>query len=129
MVQLRFLTGKHSGSFQRIAQFPCSIGRNASADVRLEDPGVWDRHLEIDLDSARCFVLRTRMEASACVNGQPTDQTALKNGDLIEIGASKIQFWLDPTRPKDFRVREFLTWTTLLILSACQVALIYWLPW
>ncbi|MBM3836366.1 MAG: FHA domain-containing protein [Verrucomicrobia bacterium] len=129
MIQFRFLTGSHSGTFHRIAQFPCSIGRNASADIRLEDSGVWDRHLEIDLSSDRSFVLHARPEASAFVNGQRTEQSILKNGDLIEIGAAKIQFWLDPTRQKDFRLREFFTWMALAILSVGQVALIYWLPW
>jgi pSer/pThr/pTyr-binding forkhead associated (FHA) protein len=129
MVQLRFLTGKHSGAFQRLAEFPFSIGRNASADVRLEDFGVWDHHLKIDLDAVRGFLLTTRAETSASVNGQPTEEAILKNGDLIEIGAAKIQFWLEPTRQKNFRFREVLTWAALLIWSVSQVALIYWLPW
>lgn len=127
MVQLSFLEGSLSGSNQVVRRFPCSIGRDVSSHVRVEDSGVWDQHLKIDLALDRGFVLKVRKEAHACVNGRPTEETVLKNGDLIEIGGSKIQFWLNATRQKGFRVRELLTWTALLILTFAQVVLIYWL--
>lgn len=127
MVQLKFLAGALAGSTHLIQQFPCSLGRNVSSDVRVEDQGVWDKHLEIDLDSSRGFILKSRVEARTSVNGQPAAESLLRNGDVIELGGAKIQFWLNPTRQKEFRFREFLTWIALITLSFAQVALVYWL--
>jgi len=128
MVQLDFLSGRERGSARFVRRFPCLIGRNASSDLRAEDPGVWDRHLEIDLDLLRGFVLKALPEALVCVNGQPTGQIVLKNGDLVEIGSLKIRFWLERPRQRSLAVREFLTWLALSGLSLGQLALIYWLP-
>ena len=128
MVQLRFLTGKHPGSVQVVGRFPCRVGRSSASNVRVEEPGVWDQHFEIDLDSSRGFTLQAKTDAFVDVNGQRTEQANLRNGDLIEIGAVKIQFWLNPTRQRSCRLRELLTWAALAILSVSQVALVYWLP-
>ncbi len=89
---------------------------------------MWDQHFELDLDSSNGFTLQARPDAFVDVNGERTDHAILRNGDLIEVGALKIQFWLNPTRQKSFRVREALTWTALVILSVSQIALVYWLP-
>ncbi|MBI4662484.1 MAG: FHA domain-containing protein [Verrucomicrobia bacterium] len=128
MIQLRFLTGKLAGSVQSVERFPCAIGRNASSDLRVEDAGVWDRHLELDLDLLHGFTLRTSPDAFVCVNGQRIEQAVLKNGDLLEFGGVKIQFWLNQTRQRSLRTREFVTWAMFVLLSLGQVALIYWLP-
>ena len=128
MVQLWFLNGKRSGSIQILRNYPCSIGRNPNSDVPVEEPGVWDQHCEIDLEMGRGFTLKTESKAITSVNGEPVQQALLKNGDRIDIGASKIQFWLNPSLPKSFRIRELLTWIALVFFSLSQVALFYWLP-
>ena len=51
-----------------------------------------------------------------------------RNGDLIELGAVKIQFWIAKAEQIRLRWREWLTWLALILLTAAQVALIYWLP-
>ncbi len=127
MVQLKFLTGKQAGSVQVVRRFPCLVGRNPASDVRAEELGVWDQHFQIDLDASRGFVLKAQADALVCVNGQRIEEVFLKNGDLIEIGALKTQFWLNPTRQRSLTVREFLTWAALAILSVSQVGLVYWL--
>lgn len=128
MVQLRFLNGKRSGSVQVLRSYPCSIGRNPSSDVLTEEAGVWDRHCEIDLELNRGFTLKTEPKAITSVNGEPVQQAVLKNGDRIDIGALKIQFWLNPSLAKSFRIRELLTWVAFVFFSLGQVALFYWLP-
>ena len=128
MVQLRFLNGKRAGSIQVLRSYPCTIGRIPSSDVPIEEAGVWDRHCEIDLDLSSGFILKTESKAITSVNGEPVQQALLKNGDRIDIGALKIQFWLNPSLPKSFRIREVLTWVALVFLSLGQVALFYWLP-
>jgi len=59
------------------------------------------------------------------INGQPVQQAFLRNGDLIEVGSLKIQFWLSATRQRGLRTREFLTWFALAALCVGQIVLIY----
>jgi hypothetical protein len=51
----------------------------------------------------------------------------LRNGDSIDIGSLKLQFWLSDTRQFGLRFREGLTWAALGFISLGQVGLIYWL--
>jgi len=125
MVQLKVLSGKQAGSVMVARRFPFIVGRNGSANLRLEEEGVWERHLELDLQMPEGFVLKVHPQARATVNDQPVQQALLRNGDLIGIGTVKIRFWLSETRQKGLRLREFLTWAALTALCAGQVALIY----
>jgi pSer/pThr/pTyr-binding forkhead associated (FHA) protein len=127
MVQLKFLTGKQPGRVCSVKRFPCLVGRSAHADVRVEEGGVWEEHLEIMLSSSEGFVLRTLPNSLASINGQRFDRIRVRNGDTIEIGSLKMQFWLDATQQRSLRARELLTWAALGILSLGQVGLIYWL--
>ena len=127
MIQLQILSGKKAGTDSVARRFPFHIGRSSSADLCLEEDGVWDEHLELDLISPDGFVLNARSEALAFVNGRRVEQTILRNGDLIEIGSLKMRFWLGATRQIGLRVREWLTWSALVLLSIGQVCLVYWL--
>jgi len=49
----------------------------------------------------------------------------LRNGDLIQIGSSKLQFWLSETRQFSLGLREWLLWSGIAIISMGQIALIY----
>ena len=125
MVQLQVLSGKQAGAVAVARRFPFVIGRNGSANLRLEEEGIWHRHLEIDLRMPEGFVLAVHTQAAATVNDQPVRRAVLRNGDLIGIGAVKIRFWLSETRQSSLRARELLTWFALGALCAGQVALIY----
>jgi hypothetical protein len=91
----------------------------------LEREGIWDRHLEINLQMPEGFVLTVNPNASATVNGDPVRRRALRNGDAIQVGGTRLQFSLTPTRQTDLRVREFFTWLGLIFLCGVQVGLIY----
>ncbi|PYK99088.1 MAG: hypothetical protein DME19_09970 [Verrucomicrobia bacterium] len=125
MIQFSILSGKQAGAVTAARRFPFFIGRNDSANLRLEEPGVWDRHLELDLQMPVGFVLKVHPHAKATVNDQPVQQALLRNGDLIGIGAARIRFGLSETRQWDLRTREFLTWAAFAALGAGQGALIY----
>ncbi|MBI2924413.1 MAG: FHA domain-containing protein [Verrucomicrobia bacterium] len=127
MVQLQFLTGKKAGSAESVRRFPCVIGRAAEADLPVQEDGVWERHCELSFQSPHGFQLTVQPQALATVNGQPFETGRLCNGDLIEIGALKLRFWLAETRQHSLRLREALTWLALAALALGQVALIYWL--
>jgi hypothetical protein len=63
----------------------------------------------------------------ATVNGQPTQQSVLRNGDLIEIGSLKIQFWLGEAAQRGLKIREGLVWSIIAAVTLGQIALVYWL--
>jgi hypothetical protein len=73
------------------------------------------------------FILSRQSDALAYVNGTDFDQIALRNGDVIELGSARLQFWLNETRQYSLRAREILTWCFLALLCLTQVVLVYWL--
>jgi hypothetical protein len=125
MVQLKVFSGKHAGAATSVRHFPFVVGRNTSADLCLEQDGIWDRHLEFHLQFPEGFLLKAHPRALTSVNGQQVQEAFLRNGDLIEVGPLKIQFWLGETRQRGLRTREFLTWFSLAALCAGQIVLIY----
>ena len=125
MVQLKVFSGNQAGPATLARRFPFVVGRNRTADLCLEQDGIWDRHLEFHLQIPDGFLLKAHPRALTSVNGQQVQQTFLRNGDLIEVGPLKIQFWLSETRQRGLRTREFLTWFALAALCATQIVLIY----
>src|ERR1017187_783314 len=109
MIQLKILTGKMAGTTWVARHFPVHLGRSADADLQLEEPGVWDQHLQINLGQSG-FILETQSHALTSVNGHPTSQAALRNGDVIEIGSLKMQFWLGEAVQHGLKIRENLIW-------------------
>jgi hypothetical protein len=127
MVQLKFLSGKKAGAAWVARRFPVRIGRSSAADLQVEESGVWDQHLQLKFNPAEGIVLSAQPDALVTVNGQPVHQTVLRNGDSIDIGSLRMQFWLSETRQAGLRVREGLTWAGIATISLGQVGLIYWL--
>ena len=127
MIQFSILSGKKAGTSWVARRFPVRIGRAAGSDLRIEEPGVWDQHLQVDFILADGFVLSAQANALATVNTQPVQETVLRNGDLIEAGSLKLQFWLSETRQTGLGLRESLTWVAVAAISLAQIALIYWL--
>ena len=127
MLQLRFLSGTLAGHTLKASHFPWRLGRGAQSDCRLEDPGIWDCHAEISLSSEAVIRIALQSGAKGSLNGQSFESAALRNGDLLDMGAVKIQLWLSEPVPRDWRWRECLVWLFLLTITILQVILIYWL--
>jgi pSer/pThr/pTyr-binding forkhead associated (FHA) protein len=127
MVQIKILSGKKAGSSLDARRFPFSIGRSATSTLQLEEPGVWDEHVKIGLDPAEGFVMETHANALATINGQPVQRAILRNGDTIEIGSVKLQFWLSEAPQRGQAVREAFVWTVISVVCLAQIALVYWL--
>jgi pSer/pThr/pTyr-binding forkhead associated (FHA) protein len=127
MVQLKVLSGKLAGTECAARRFPFRIGRSPSSDLCLDEDGVWNEHLELTFDPATGFLLTTRSNALATLNGERFERAVLRNGDAIEIGALKIRFWVAASRQAGLRWREWITWAALIFITAAQVWLIYWL--
>lgn len=127
MIELRFLKGFQAGGRWSARRFPVRIGRSADSDLVLEDPGVWDHHMEIGYDPASGFHMTPLSEGAVIVNQHPVESAALKNGDTLTLGSAVIQFWIAPARQRGFRLMEFMVWAALLSLFAVQLLLIRWL--
>ena len=128
MIQLKVLSGKRAGTELVARHFPFSVGRSSPCQLCLDEPGVWDKHFQIDLNSTRDFVLVAEAQTTVTIDGKAVEQTALRNGDIIEMGAAKILFGFSPTKQKSLAIREWLTWIGLAALCAGQILLIYQLP-
>lgn len=127
MIEIRILEGLQAGGHWTARRFPVRIGRNADSDLVLEDPGVWDHHVEIGHDAASGFYMAPLSEGAVIVNDQPVESASLRNGDTLTLGASVIQFWIAPADQRRFRFLEFMVWIALLSLFGAQFLLIRWL--
>ena len=127
MVQLNVLSGSKAGTSWVARRFPARIGRGPASDLRLEDHGVWNEHLVLELNTRKGFSLTVHPEAITSVNGAPTTQAVLRNGDTIELGVVKLQFWLDQARQRGLRLTEAFTWLAIFLVTVAEVFLVYWL--
>jgi pSer/pThr/pTyr-binding forkhead associated (FHA) protein len=127
MIQLNILSGKQAGTQTVARRFPFHIGRTAENQLRLEDDGIWERHLTLEFQPQAGFNLITAVNALATVNGESVQNRILRNGDTITAGSVKIQFWLAAARQGSLAARESFVWALLAGVTAGQMALIYWL--
>jgi pSer/pThr/pTyr-binding forkhead associated (FHA) protein len=125
VIQLKILSGPKTGDVFAASRFPIRIGRAANADLRFEEPGVWDQHLQLDLNPAEGVVLTTSADAWAHINGESVQQAVLRNGDLIELGSLQLQFWLAETRQSALYLREAITWSLVGLVCLAQAGLLY----
>jgi pSer/pThr/pTyr-binding forkhead associated (FHA) protein len=125
MIELQILGRHAAGQTVTVRRFPFVIGRHASDDLRLNEPGIWDRHLRLDVRPTEGISLTVAPEARAAVNGQLVQSTRLRNGDLLQLGGVRLRFSLAATRQRDLRLRESLTWLALAALCAAQIGLLY----
>ena len=126
MVQFKILSGKKAGFLWDARRFPVRIGRAPNANLQVEEAGVWDEHVKVNID-ADGFILETQGSALASINGQPVQRAALRNGDTIEMGSVKLQFWLSEARQRGQGFREVFVWSLVVLVCLAQIALVYWL--
>jgi len=127
MIQLKILSGKMAGAVVAARRFPFLVGRLPGSDLQMEEPGVWDKHLQIDFQPGEGFVVATQPDAVSTINGAPAQSAVLRNGDLIELGSIKIRFWLGEVAQRSLTRRELFVWLLIVLVSLGQIALIYWM--
>jgi hypothetical protein len=127
VIQLQILSGKLAGRDIVVRQFPFVVGRAPSAGLRLEDVGVWERHLQIGFKRGAGFEFSSQDTALTLVNSSAVSGGILRNGDLIDVGGVQLRFWLARSEQRSLRLRETLISTSLFVLPAVQLWLIYWL--
>lgn len=127
MVQFKILSGKKAGTAWVARRFPVRVGRSREADLVLEEDGVWDQHLLVRFVPKQGVVVGAEGEALATVNGEPIREAVLRNGDALEIGSAKLQFWLSETRHRSLGLREALGWGLTGGVVVAEAVLLYWL--
>jgi hypothetical protein len=127
MVQLNILTGKMAGTVWSSRRLPVRIGRTQADDLQLEEDGVWENHIQLKQSRAEGFVLQSRPDAPASINSELAKEGVLRNGDIIQLGSVKLQFWLAPTRQRGLCPREWFVWFGIALVCLGQIALIYFL--
>ena len=127
MVQFRILSGKQAGATWVARRFPVRIGRSFQVDFRAEEDGVWDQHLVIDFRPGHGFLLTPASNALVAVNSEPVPEALLRNGDVIDLGSLKLQFWLAESRQGNLHLREVFTWAVVGLVGLAQIGLLYWL--
>ena len=125
MIQLLILTGKKTAGQFIARHFPFCVGRAPGNDLQLDDDGVWDRHLTLEFHPQQGITLTAAPDALVTVNSRPVQTALLRNGDVITLGAAKLQFWLAVVRQQGLRLREGFTWALLSLVVLCEVFLIY----
>jgi len=127
MIQLHILSGKKAGSLAVASHFPFRIGRASENDLSLEDAGIWEQHVTLEFRKKEGFHLATAANALAAVNDKPVENILLRNGDVITLGSAKIQFWLAAAPQRGLRLRENFIWALLMLITAGQFFLLYFL--
>ena len=127
MVLIHILSGSRSGEKCAVGRFPCVIGRAADDQIRIPDPGVWDRHLELAISPSHQITFKANPHSFAVINGAARPEGSLMNGDLLELGAVRLRFWLADSTQCSFNAGELMIWLSIPAISLFQLALIRWL--
>jgi hypothetical protein len=69
-----------------------SVGRDASADIQIDDNGLSRKHFEIIWDGKSAAVRDLRSTNGTLVNGKKIDEVAISDNTLIQAGRSDFTF-------------------------------------
>lgn len=103
------------------------MGRAPSNDLHLDEDGVWSEHAIVEFDPLEGFLVHACSQAILSINGNLIHQSPIRNGDVLEMGALRLQFWLAETIQRGLRIQEGLVWAGIAAICLGQIALIYWL--
>jgi hypothetical protein len=126
MIEFHVLSGRRAGTVITLQQPDCLVGRARTADVQLDDPGVWDQHLEIQTHPAGGIFAHVLPPALAALNSQPFSQARLRNGDVLSLGEANLRFWIRRPQQRSLLWREIVTWAVLGLLSLVPAGLFLW---
>ena len=81
-VVLRGVGGRHHGRSFTLER-PRLVGRNASADIRIDDAAFAERHARLELDGDRVILRDLGSAEGSLVNGEPMRDAILHAGDQV----------------------------------------------
>lgn len=124
MLELVVLSDPEKGRRFHSDAAPIRLGRRADVEISLAFPGVWDLHAEIQMDSAGWFVIRPLGQSLVTINQQPIQDHRLRSGDVLGIGAVKLQFSLRNSSQRPLRYWEILVWSMILGIMGTAIAVL-----
>ncbi|MGI8434206.1 MAG: FhaA domain-containing protein [Nocardioidaceae bacterium] len=78
-----------------------TLGRGSQADIRVDDPGVSRRHIEIrmqtGLGAPTLSVVDLGSTNGTTVNGRRVQHAPLVDGDVVQVGATRIVIHVEPS--------------------------------
>ncbi len=84
------------GEVHQLAREVTSVGRSRTCDIVLADPNTSRRHAEVRRDGDAYVILDLESTNGVFVNGRPTRRATLQQGDVIELGATRLRFERHP---------------------------------
>ena len=67
-----------------------NLGRHSNNDIVLRDPMVSRHHLQLRADKGRYIIFDLGSRGGTSVNGFPANKVALKPGDVLQLGMTKL---------------------------------------
>jgi hypothetical protein len=128
MVLLRILSGEAAGREVAVRRFPFTTGRSGRSGLQLAQRGVWEEHFRLEQDPQEGFRISAVGDATTRVNGRAVEACRLRNGDIIEAGEARLQFWLGAVQQGSLMWRERMTWVLLGLGLVAQLLLVWCLP-
>jgi pSer/pThr/pTyr-binding forkhead associated (FHA) protein len=90
----RLVWEKHDGSrvdFELTAEV-MTVGRDAAADIRVDEPLVSRAHARLERRGAEVFVLDLGSTNFTRVNGERVGERALRHGDEVRFGRARCRY-------------------------------------
>jgi pSer/pThr/pTyr-binding forkhead associated (FHA) protein len=87
-VVLRGVSGAHFGRSITLSE-PRVIGRAANCDIRIDEVGIADRHLQLELQGDRVVLRSLSANAGAVVNGVAVRDAVLAPGDQLVLDSHR----------------------------------------
>lgn len=104
MPSIVIVSGPNEGDYYALGRRPMVVGRDQGCPIQVVDELVSRRHVQIRLDEKTNTYRALDMKSvnGVLINGrQISGETALADGDVIEVGKSKLLFTVE-----DFADRE-----------------------
>jgi pSer/pThr/pTyr-binding forkhead associated (FHA) protein/tetratricopeptide (TPR) repeat protein len=104
-VQIIVLNGPDRGRKKRFKSVRMVVGRGKDCDFILEDQTVSRRHLELVYGDGGVVMRDLGSVAGTQVNDQKVDECALKHGDEISVGKTRLRFVDEAEQVKELRAQ------------------------
>jgi len=129
------LSGALAGTELTLPGDDVRIGRGSEADLQIDHRSISRVHAELRWDGQQCILLDTGSSNGVKVNGEAYTQSALRRGDVVELGHIRLRYLLpgeiftfDPaTMTHDLEARSKTTLRLFLVLLV--VALFLGVAW
>ncbi|MEZ6040583.1 MAG: ATP-binding protein [Planctomycetaceae bacterium] len=90
---LLVINGSNRGNrYEVVSGSDCIIGRSVGSTIRLDDSEVSRQHARISFDGTDYRIVDLNSANGTQLNGQSIDESALRNGDSIRMGATLLTF-------------------------------------